>query len=154
MSRSFGATSFTTRGPILMMPSEISSKPAIMRNSVDFPQPEGPTNTQNSPSAMSTSTPCSILVAPKLLCAFSIVTDANFASSGARSSLEGTPSTEPGCRTSMTRLLKLSLHRASAWAVKRGAFFLWSSAAHVFGDGWRVRYFNWMAVNDHGIIAQ
>lgn len=30
----------------------IGSSPAMMRSSVDFPQPEGPTSTQNSPSSM------------------------------------------------------------------------------------------------------
>jgi hypothetical protein len=34
-------------------PSVVSSSPAIMRSSVDLPQPEGPTSTQNSPSSMS-----------------------------------------------------------------------------------------------------
>src|SRR5437870_12194618 len=31
-----------------MVPSEISSSPAIMRRAVDFPQPDGPTSTRNS----------------------------------------------------------------------------------------------------------
>ena len=31
-------------------PVSISSKPANMRSDVDFPQPDGPTNTRNSPS--------------------------------------------------------------------------------------------------------
>ena len=35
----------------------ISSSPAIMRSRVDLPQPDGPTNTTNSRSAMSRSTP-------------------------------------------------------------------------------------------------
>ena len=42
MSRSFGGTLFTTRSPIRMSPCEICSSPAIMRSSVDFPQPDGP----------------------------------------------------------------------------------------------------------------
>ena len=33
--------------------SEIVSRPATMRRAVDFPQPDGPTSTMNSPSAMS-----------------------------------------------------------------------------------------------------
>jgi hypothetical protein len=53
MSRSFGGTSFTTRSPILIVPELSSSSPAIMRSRVDFPQPDGPTNTTNSWSAMS-----------------------------------------------------------------------------------------------------
>ena len=48
MSRSLGATSFITVSPIFNSPSEISSKPAIIRKVVDLPHPEGPTNTINS----------------------------------------------------------------------------------------------------------
>ena len=36
---------------------EIASRPAIIRSSVDLPQPDGPTRMTNSPSPMSTSTP-------------------------------------------------------------------------------------------------
>ena len=43
----------TIRPPISISPEVMSSSPAIMRSSVDFPQPEGPTSTTNSPSAMS-----------------------------------------------------------------------------------------------------
>ena len=43
MSRSFGATLLTTRSPIAISPREIFSSPAIIRSSVDFPQPDGPT---------------------------------------------------------------------------------------------------------------
>src|SRR5258706_10610310 len=64
ISRSFGGTWFTTRLPILTSPPEISSRPAIMRSSVLLPQPEGPTRTQNSPSAIETSTPCTTSVEP------------------------------------------------------------------------------------------
>ena len=39
-----------------------------MRSSVDLPHPEGPTSTQNSPSAMSTSTPRITWVDPKYFC--------------------------------------------------------------------------------------
>ena len=65
MLRSLGSTSFTTLPPIAISPAVIVSRPAIMRSSVDLPQPEGPTITMNSPSAMSTFTPwitCSSLV--------------------------------------------------------------------------------------------
>jgi hypothetical protein len=41
------------------------SSPAIMRSSVDLPQPEGPTSTVNEPSAISMSTPCSTSTSPK-----------------------------------------------------------------------------------------
>src|SRR6266446_10089516 len=76
MSRSFGATPLTTRSPIAIRPPEISSSPAIIRRSVDLPQPEGPTSTQNSPSSTATSTPCSTSVEPKLLRTPERVTDA------------------------------------------------------------------------------
>ena len=39
--------------PIIMSPEVISSRPTIIRSSVDFPQPEGPTRIMNSPSAIS-----------------------------------------------------------------------------------------------------
>src|SRR5450432_2514241 len=64
MSRSFGAMRFTTLSPIETSPWLISSSPAIMRNSVDLPQPDGPTSTQNSPSAIDTSTPRMMWVEP------------------------------------------------------------------------------------------
>src|SRR5690606_30159463 len=48
-------------------PAVISSSPAIMRSSVDLPQPDGPTKTTNSPSAMSRSTPLMISTEPNLL---------------------------------------------------------------------------------------
>ena len=37
---------------MVIVPSVTSSKPAIMRSMVDFPQPDGPTSTMNSPSSM------------------------------------------------------------------------------------------------------
>ena len=46
MSRSFGGTSLTTSPPMRISPPVISSSPAIMRSSVDLPQPEGPTSTR------------------------------------------------------------------------------------------------------------
>src|SRR5438067_1474944 len=57
MSRSFGGTSFTTSPPMAISPSVMSSRPAIMRSVVVLPQPEGPTSTTNSLSAMSRSMP-------------------------------------------------------------------------------------------------
>ena len=36
-----------------MSPEVMSSRPTIIRSSVDFPQPEGPTRIMNSPSATS-----------------------------------------------------------------------------------------------------
>ncbi len=57
MLRSLGSTSFTTLPPIAISPEVIVSSPAIMRSSVDLPQPEGPTITMNSPSAILAVTP-------------------------------------------------------------------------------------------------
>ena len=67
MSRSFGATLFTTRPPMAISPSVMFSSPAIMRSRVDLPQPDGPTRMTNSPSSISTLTPCSTSVVPKRL---------------------------------------------------------------------------------------
>ena len=38
---------------MIMSPLVMSSSPTIIRSSVDFPQPDGPTRIMNSPSAMS-----------------------------------------------------------------------------------------------------
>jgi hypothetical protein len=53
MSRSLGGMSLTTRSPMRISPSVMSSRPATIRNAVELPQPEGPTNTMKSPSGMS-----------------------------------------------------------------------------------------------------
>ena len=50
MSRSAGSTSLTMRPPMSISPPVMVSRPATMRSSVDLPQPEGPTSTQNWPS--------------------------------------------------------------------------------------------------------
>ncbi len=55
MSRSLGGRSLTTRPPMVTVPLVIGSSPAIIRSAVVLPHPEGPTNTMNSPSAMSRS---------------------------------------------------------------------------------------------------
>src|SRR3954454_8681848 len=55
MSRFFGGTCVTSLSPIRMLPAVTSSRPASARRDVDLPQPEGPTRTRNSPSAMSRS---------------------------------------------------------------------------------------------------
>src|SRR5919107_2271299 len=53
MSRWRGGRSLTTWSPIKTLPPVMSSRPAIIRRAVDFPQPEGPTKTTNSPSGIS-----------------------------------------------------------------------------------------------------
>ncbi len=55
MPRSDGGTSLTTVPSISSVPPEIVSSPAIIRRSVDLPQPDGPTKTMSSPCAMSRS---------------------------------------------------------------------------------------------------
>src|SRR6266511_1533988 len=57
MLRSLGGTSVTSSPPISTSPSLTSSSPAIMRSVVLLPQPDGPTSTTNSLSAMSRSMP-------------------------------------------------------------------------------------------------
>ncbi len=64
MSRARGSSPFTTLPAISMVPAVISSSPATMRRSVDFPQPDGPTMTRNSPSATSIETPWMTSVPP------------------------------------------------------------------------------------------
>ena len=55
MSRSFGGRSLITWPSIVTCPDVIVSSPAIIRSAVVFPQPDGPTNTTNSPLATSRS---------------------------------------------------------------------------------------------------
>jgi hypothetical protein len=50
MPRWLGGTSLTTMPSISSVPPVIFSSPAIIRRSVDLPQPEGPTKTISSPS--------------------------------------------------------------------------------------------------------
>src|SRR5689334_6105082 len=57
MSRFFGVSPLTTRSPMRTVPSLISSRPAAIRSAVVLPQPDGPTSTTNSPSAISRSRP-------------------------------------------------------------------------------------------------
>src|SRR6185369_14090773 len=50
-----------------MAPEVGDSRPAMTRSSVDLPQPEGPTNTTNSPSFTDKSMPCRMVVRSKVL---------------------------------------------------------------------------------------
>src|SRR5215217_6964764 len=77
ISRWRGGRSLTTWSPIKTLPALMSSRPAIMRRAVDFPHPDGPTKTTNSPSGisrfiLSTATTSS----PKTLVTSSMVTSA------------------------------------------------------------------------------
>src|SRR5215217_7415684 len=53
ISRWRGGRSLTTWSPIKTLPPVMSSRPAIIRRAVDFPHPDGPTKTTNSPSGIS-----------------------------------------------------------------------------------------------------
>src|SRR5947207_743410 len=53
MSRSLAGTELTSRPSIDSVPEEIDSSPAIMRNVVVLPQPDGPSSTMNSPCRIS-----------------------------------------------------------------------------------------------------
>src|SRR5712692_5186537 len=74
MSRSFGGTSLTFSPSIRMSPADASSSPAIMRNVVLLPQPDGPTSTTNSLSAMSRSMPRTANVSSNFLTSLRSVT--------------------------------------------------------------------------------
>src|SRR6056297_202020 len=80
MPRSFGERAFTRLPPMYMSPAVMSSSPATRRSRVDLPQPDGPTNTTNSPSSMSRSTPWMISTPPKRLTTFLRTTSAIAAS--------------------------------------------------------------------------
>ena len=67
MLRSLGSTSFTRLPAMRISPSVVVSSPAIMRSTVDLPQPDGPTITTNSPSSIFTSVRWMTSVLPKLL---------------------------------------------------------------------------------------
>src|SRR5690349_20749451 len=66
MSRLRGARSVTSRSPIQISPLETSSRPAIIRSSVDLPQPDGPTRTRNSPSPISSDTSSTAVTLPNV----------------------------------------------------------------------------------------
>src|SRR5919202_4355127 len=67
MSRSRGAIRLTTRSPIWISPPETDSRPASIRSAVVLPEPDGPTSTMNSPSAMSSVSPRTASTWPKRL---------------------------------------------------------------------------------------
>src|ERR1700730_6295231 len=58
MSRNLAGTALTTLPSIDTVPDVIGSSPAIMRNTVDLPQPDGPSSTMNSRAATVTPTSC------------------------------------------------------------------------------------------------
>src|SRR5271165_2385283 len=62
--RCAGPTFVMSFASISTCPEVTSSRPAMRRRSVDFPQPDGPTNTANSPLSILRSTPLMTLTAP------------------------------------------------------------------------------------------
>ena len=54
MSRCLGVSSLASLPPMRSTPLVMSSSPATIRRAVVLPQPDGPTSTMNSPSAMLT----------------------------------------------------------------------------------------------------
>src|SRR5215475_5970624 len=64
MSRSRGDRSVTSSSPRITRPLDTCSRPAIIRKSVVFPHPDGPTSTMNSPSAISGSTSSTAFTPP------------------------------------------------------------------------------------------
>src|SRR5919109_4522541 len=82
MPRFAGGTALTSVSSILTLPEVASSSPAMTRSKVDFPQPEGPTKTTNSPSFTSRSMPFSTSTLPKdflMFSSFSEPTGSSFA---------------------------------------------------------------------------
>src|SRR5271166_335426 len=78
MSRSFGATEFTSVPSMRISPSLTVSSPAIMARSVDLPQPDGPTSATNSPWRASRSMPLRTSTGPKRLCSREMLSVAIF----------------------------------------------------------------------------
>src|SRR5215218_6726483 len=64
MLRSIGGTELTTEPPMTTSPDVASSSPAVMRSTVVFPEPDGPTTTMNSPSSISRSRSSTATVPP------------------------------------------------------------------------------------------
>ena len=65
MSRWRGALSVTSIPPIDTVPPVTSSRPAIIRKSVDLPHPDGPTSTMNWPSGISRLTSSTATTSPE-----------------------------------------------------------------------------------------
>ena len=64
MPRSLGSSQVTFLPLMKICPSVMSRRPAMQLSSVDLPQPDGPSSTMNSPSAMSRLSLLSTLTLP------------------------------------------------------------------------------------------
>ena len=74
MSRALGGARVTSRSRMRMVPLVTASRPATIRSVVDFPQPDGPTMTTNSPSPIFNESLGIITVAPYAFATLSIST--------------------------------------------------------------------------------
>ena len=63
---------------IKIRPVGVGPKPAIARNNVDLPEPDGPRKAKNSPASIFKFTPLSTCVSPKERFKFSITTPEDF----------------------------------------------------------------------------
>src|SRR5262245_12269048 len=70
MSRFSGGRSFMRRPATITSPAVVCSRPAIIRNVVVFPQPDGPSRHTTSPAATERSTSFTATKAPNFLVAF------------------------------------------------------------------------------------
>src|SRR5437762_4927821 len=66
MPRSLGSSQVTFLPLMKIWPVETSSNPAMQLRSVDFPHPDSPSSTRNSPSGMSISSDLRTSIEPKL----------------------------------------------------------------------------------------
>src|SRR6185295_7639276 len=71
MSRCDARLKVTSSRSSRILPDEGSSSPAIIRNVVVLPQPEGPSSTKNSPSAMVNDDARTAVKSPKRFCTLS-----------------------------------------------------------------------------------
>jgi hypothetical protein len=68
--RSLGGTALTSAPRSTIRPSSGSSKPAIMRSVVVFPQPDGPSRQKNEPSGMAKDKSFTAVKSPNFFCRF------------------------------------------------------------------------------------
>src|SRR5512133_2345516 len=71
MSRCDARLNVTSSPSSRILPDEGSSRPAIMRSVVVLPQPDGPSSTKNSPSAIRNDESRTAVKSPKRFCRFS-----------------------------------------------------------------------------------
>src|SRR5438034_4445687 len=117
MPRCDACTSLASRSPMTMSPADALSSPAMMRSSVDLPDPDGPTKTTNSPDAIckSTSDTTNAPSSSKRLSMWRRVTDVMRSALGRRRAASRRPSAPSGGRSEAT--WGLSFHCAGREAL-------------------------------------